>query len=140
MGSVAQRKNDAGQVTILVLGLAMVAFAATGLAVDGTRAFILRRSLQGTADSAATAAAATLDRNSLYEDGLSIDARSAESVARGMLQRRSLPDSTTVRLRVSATEVELTLRSEMPTSFLGLVGFDRVAVAVVAEAAPFASD
>lgn len=135
------RSGERGQVTVLVLGLALVAFAAAGLAVDGTRAFMLRRTLQNTADSAASAAAATLDRSSIYQgEGIDIDPRRAEESARAMLERRALPRETTVQIRVTTEEVDLIIRSEMPTSFLGLLGLDRVPVAVTAEAAPFASD
>jgi uncharacterized membrane protein len=55
-------RGEHGQTTVLVVGLALVVFAVTGLAVDGTRAFLLRRTLQNVADASAVAAAGEISR------------------------------------------------------------------------------
>lgn len=135
------RSDESGQVLVLVVGLALVAFASAGLAVDGTRAFLLRRSLQNSADAAATAAASTIDEATIYSSGsVALDADRARLVALNMLQRRRLPQGTDLDLEVTVDGVSLGLTSRLPTSFLGLVGLDSVPVAVVSEAAPFTSE
>jgi len=45
-----RRADETGQVIVLALGLTLVAFAVAGIAVDGTRVFLARRSLQNLAD------------------------------------------------------------------------------------------
>jgi hypothetical protein len=129
--------NERGQVTVLVLGMALLAFAVAGLAVDGTRAWLQRRTLQNAADAAALAGAGELDRASYYASGgraLALDAGASERVALRWLSHRPLE----ARAAVSATEerVIVELRSEVPTSFLALVGVHSIPVAVRADAAP----
>ena len=43
--------SERGQVTVMALGLALMSLVMAGLAVDGTKAFLLRRTLQNAADS-----------------------------------------------------------------------------------------
>jgi hypothetical protein len=59
--------DERGQIAVLALGLALVVFAIAGLAVDGTRAFLARRSLQNLADAAALAGAGELDTDVLQD-------------------------------------------------------------------------
>ncbi len=130
-------RADEGQVTVLVLGLALLAFAVAGLAVDGTKAWILRRGLQNAADAAALAGAGELDRVGYYRSGgadVALDPDASRRVARTFLARRGLD----VRSSVTATEarVVVALHGEVSTTFLRLIGIDRLAVAAVADAAP----
>src|SRR5687768_11090793 len=60
---------ETGSTSVLVLGLALVVFSIAGLAVDGTRAFIYRRSLQNSADGAVLAAASEIDTDVYYATG-----------------------------------------------------------------------
>ena len=131
-------RAERGQVTVMALGLALVAFAVAGLATDGTRAFLLRRTLQNAADSAALAGASELDTDLYYSSGgreTVLDPARARVVALEWLGRRDL----TARPAIAATptEVSVSLRDELRTAFLGLVGIDRIPVAVIATARPF---
>ena len=130
-------RAERGQVSVLVLGLALVVFAVAGLAVDGTRAFIFRRSLQNAADAAAIAAASELDRAAYYSSGgvrLELEAASARRVAEGWLNRRGIEARTSIG--VSGGEVRILLADELRTSWLGLVGIEEIPVAVQAAARP----
>ena len=123
----------------MALGLALVAFAVAGLASDGARAWILRRTLQNAADSAALAAAGELDRGVLYASGgrkIILDPVAARGIARAWLARRSL--DARAAFRIEPARVTVVLRDDMPTSWLGLVGIDSIPVAVTARAAPVA--
>jgi Putative Flp pilus-assembly TadE/G-like len=131
--------RERGQVTIMALGLALVAFAVAGLASDGARAWILRRTLQNAADSAALAAAGELDRGTLYGSGgrrIVLDPVSARRVAGEWLARRGVDARAAVR--IEPTRVTVVLRDDMATSWLGLVGIESIPVAVTARAAPVA--
>lgn len=130
-------RSQSGQTTILVIGLALVAFAVAGLAIDGTRAFLFRRSMQNAADAAAVAAASEVDLNSLYASGggeVRLDAEAARRQAAGLLAARSLPARASVQ--ADARGVTIVLRARLETSFLGVVGLSHVPVAVEARAEP----
>jgi uncharacterized membrane protein len=129
--------SEGGQVTVMVLGLAIVTFAVAGLAIDGTRVFLARRTLQNAADASALAAASEIDRPALYRSagsGVVLDAGAARRVAAEWLDRRGLA----MRASISADEstVAVTLRSEVPTTVLGVVGVSTIGVAARAEAQP----
>jgi Flp pilus assembly protein TadG len=131
--------GERGQVTILVLGLALVVFAIAGLAVDGTRAFLARRSLQNGADAAALAGAAELDVETYYATGgrtVVLDEAAARRTAAGWLGRRGLPAR--VQITTEPGRIGVVVRSHTPTSFLGLVGVRAIPVAAEAHAAPLA--
>ena len=130
-------RSEAGQVTVLVLGLALVTFAVGGLAVDGTRAFLLRRTLQNAADGASLAAASEIDTTSYYESGgtrIELALGPARRTAERWLGLRGI--RARVAIDVRPDSISIVLRSEMPTSFLGLVGVDRVPVAASARSEP----
>ena len=132
-----RRQDERGQVTILVLGMALLAFAVAGLAVDGTRAWLYRRTLQNAADAAALAGAGELDRAAYYASGgrlIALDDGASERVAARWLSARGIE----ARASVASSEerVVVELRGEVPTSFLGLVGIRTLGVAVRADAAP----
>jgi hypothetical protein len=131
--------DDRGQVTVLVMGLALLCFAIAGLAVDGTRVFLARRSLQSAADAAATAAASELDTSIYYGSGgrrVVLDVRAARVTAARWLDRRGVDAHASIA--ASSRSVGVALRGDVPTSWLGLVGVDRIPVAVVARSRPLA--
>jgi Flp pilus assembly protein TadG len=133
--------DQRGQAAVLAIGLALVTFMVAGLAVDGTRAFIYRRTLQNAADGAALAAASEIDKNRYYSSGgkrVILDGRAARETAIRLLSRRGLD----VRASVVAgsDSVELVVRGEIPTMFLALAGIREVPVAVAARAEPFAGE
>lgn len=129
--------EERGQVTVLVLGMALLAFAITGLAVDGTRAWLLRRSLQNAADAAALAGAGEIDRAAYYSSGgavVQLDPQSGETVAFRWLQQRGIDAASAVSADEERVEVEM--RASLDTTFLALVGVRSLEVAVEADAAP----
>jgi hypothetical protein len=129
--------DESGQVTVLVVGMAMVVLAVSGLAIDGTRAFLERRALQNVADGAALAAADQLDRQGFYEDGgdqVTLDAEGARLVAREWLERSGR--GVRAEVVVDDPNVRVLLRSEIRTQFLRLVGIDAIPVAVASHARP----
>ena len=132
-------RDERGQITILVVGMVMIVFSVIGLTVDGTRAFLHRRTLQSAADAAALAGASELDRDRYYVSrgrAIQIDPDAARRAARRWLDLRSLPAE--AGISASASRVTVTLRSEISTLFLRLVGVTRVPVAAEAASAPAA--
>lgn len=132
--------NQRGQATVLVLGMTMVVFGIVGVAVDGTKAFIARRSLQTMADAAALAGAGELDADRYYMSrgrAAVIDPDAAASAARRWLRFRGLQADADVH--VADETVTVTLRGEVPTLFLRVVGVDRLPVAVQAASSPSSS-
>lgn len=129
--------DQSGQVTTLVVGMALVVFSVAGLAIDGTRAFLERRALQNLADGAALAAADQVDRRAFYEGGgeeLHLDASAARRVVNDWLRRAGR----TVRAEVLIEDsvVEVSLRSEVRAQFLRLIGIDLIPVSAVSHARP----
>ena len=134
-------RDERGSMAVLTIGLTLVVFAVAGLAIDGTQAFIARRSLQSAADGAAVAAAAQLDTSIYYRSGGSIvrlNTRRAESAAVRLLARRGI--DATVRLRSDEDGIELGLVSEIRTTWLRLVGIEAIPVSATARAEPFPQD
>ena len=132
-------RGESGQVAVLVLGLALVCFAIAGLAVDGTRVFLARRTLQNAADAAATAGAGQLDRRGYYRSGgrsVDLDPEAARRTAARWLAARGVTSDAAIDS--DATSVTVLLRDEVATSWLGLVGIREIPVAVVARSRPIA--
>jgi Flp pilus assembly protein TadG len=129
-------EDESGQVAVLVLGLALVVMA---VAVDGTRAFLARRTLQNAADAAALAGAAELDETTVYASGgrtLVLDPQAARAVAADWLARRGL--RVDARMAADRARVEVTLRDRVRTTFLALIGLSTLPVAADASAEPIA--
>ena len=129
--------RETGSASVLVVGLALVTFAISGVAVDGTRALLFRRSLQNVCDAVALSASSQLDESRYYRSGgdaVRLDPGAARAVAARAAALRGLD----ARLSVSTngSRVEVVLRGEVATTFLGLVGIDSIPVAASATASP----
>lgn len=132
-------RSESGQVTILILGLALVCMAIAGIAVDGTRAFLYRRTLQSAADASALAGAAEIDRATYYSTGgraVALERDRATRAAQRWLQARGLPVDASIE--AGSDVVRVGLRGEISTTFLNLVGVRRLPVAVQSVAEPVA--
>jgi Flp pilus assembly protein TadG len=130
-------RDEAGQITVFVVGIALVCFAVAGIAVDGTRAWLYRRTLQNAADSSALAGAAELDVSDYYEGGgdrADIDLGAARRVAARWVADAGLDVQSGYAIDESGVLVGL--RGRVPTTFLGLIGVDSLPVAVEARAEP----
>jgi len=133
--------SERGQVTILALGLALVSLAMAGLAVDGTKAFLLRRTLQNAADSASLAGAGEIDGDSYYgSDGKTIELLPEEAArtARRLLTLRGI--EARMSFEVEEDDVSIVLRGSSDTLFLGLVGISEVPVAVESNASAISGE
>lgn len=133
------KRDEQGQTTIMVIGISMLVMAVLGLTVDGTRAFLYRRTLQSAADAAALAGAGELDRTGYYASrgrSIRLEEDSARRAAVRWLELRSLGARASVGS--SPTRVVVTLRGEVPTLFLRLIGIGLVPVAVDSASSPLA--
>jgi Flp pilus assembly protein TadG len=131
--------SQSGQVTILIVGLALVCMAIAGIAVDGTRAFLYRRTLQSAADASALAGAAEINLSRYYSTGgraVTLQLARARHAAARWLSARGLPAR--VRIDAEAGAVRVTLRGEVATTFLNLIGVGQLPVAVESVAEPIA--
>ncbi|CAN5346474.1 hypothetical protein BH20ACT22_BH20ACT22_09390 [soil metagenome] len=129
--------TQSGQLSILVLGLAMLLFAVAGVVVDGTRAFLFRRSLQNAADASALAGAGELDVDAYYETAgrvVILEPLAARRAALDWLARRSLPAEAAVAADPGGLRVRL--QGRIDTSFLALIGMQSIEVAAEAAAEP----
>lgn len=132
------RGDERGSVAVLVLGLALVCFAVAGLALDGTKVFLMRRALQNSADAAALSGANQIDVGSYYRSGgavVRLQPEVAERIAARSIAERGLPVSAGLLVHEGAVQVEL--RGEVPTTFLKLVGIRSIEVAARGTAEPF---
>lgn len=137
-----RNRSEVGNASILVLGLSMIAFSVAGIAIDGTRAFLFRRSLQNSADGAALAAASEIDRDSYYASGgraVSLDREAAASRADEWLSRRGLP-LTDAGIATADDGVRVVLHGEVSTTFLRVLGWDGIPVSAESTARPIPGD
>jgi hypothetical protein len=127
--------TDAGQAAILVIGLLLVAMAATGLAVDMARAFAERAALRSRADEAAVAATSAVDDAALDGGAVRIDPEDAARRAAAVLRRSGAGDAAaTTAVAADGRHVTVTVRRSVPTLFLRVVGIDRMDVGASATA------
>ena len=132
---------ERGQVTVMALGLALMSLVMAGLAVDGTKAFLLRRTLQNAADSASLAGAGEINRDALYRSGgktLDLSPEEALRTARRYLALRQI--DARVSFEMEEDDMSVVLRGSSETLFLGLVGISEVPVAVESNASAVAGD
>jgi len=102
------RHDEDGQVLILTVFLAVVLVGLVAVVVDASAAFLARRSLAGTADGAALAAAQEIDLPAYYRTGDLDLAGATETVA------TYVGDSATVdAVDVTGDTVTVTLRRHL---------------------------
>jgi hypothetical protein len=126
---------ERGQVTVMALGLALMSLVLAGLAVDGTKAFLLRRTLQNAADAAGLAGAGAIDSDEYYGSGgktIELSPEDAARTARRYLAFRAI--EARVSLEVEDDDVSVVLRGASGTLLLGLIGISEVPVAVESNA------
>lgn len=66
------KRDESGQVTVLIVGFALILLIAVGVVVDSSAAYLQRQSLDTLADGAALAGA-TLEGDESYDQGLGGD-------------------------------------------------------------------
>ena len=60
------RRDDAGQITLMIIGFVMIVVLAVGVVANASKAFVYRRSLASWADGAAIAAAQHVAEDAIY--------------------------------------------------------------------------
>ena len=136
-----RRSNESGYASILVLGFTLIAIGVAGVAIDGTRAFLYRQSIQNAADAAALAGASEVDRQSYYASSgrdLKLDPAAARSKAAEWLGLRGIDAA--IQIETSEDNVRVILRSQIDTTFLRVIGVGSVPVGVESLARPIAGD
>ena len=132
-------RDEKGQTTVLVLGIFLVVVGVVGFAVDGTRAFLMRRTLQNAVDAAALAGASELNRTTYYRSAgrrVELDSEASEQVAEAILDRRGIV--ATARISATKEAIQVEVRADLPSTFLRVIGVDSVPVGAVAVAEPLA--
>lgn len=124
-----------GQALICVALLLPLLLSIVGLALDGGIVFAARRQAQNAADAAARAGAQEIDVARYRDtDEVVLDNRWARYEARRYLAGLGERDAT---VDIAGNQVFVTVRREVPLSFLRLVGVASVGIEASAVAAPF---
>ncbi len=133
------RRDDAGQITLMIIGFVMIVVLAVGVVANASKAFVYRRSLASWADGAAIAAAQHVAEDAIYAGPLvgelpisehGAHAAVADYVARHGLTERFEEFETSVVVDPTATTVTVGFRVRMPFALAGDVG----GIAISAEA------
>jgi uncharacterized membrane protein len=110
---------EKGQITLLVIGFAVILLALIAVVVDASQVVLLRRSLSSLADGAALAAAQSLAEDALYSgravETLPLDPAGARSVVVAYLSQAGA-DVTLVDVAVAddTVSVAVAARADLP--------------------------
>lgn len=80
-------RDEAGQVTVLIVGFAVVLMLAVGVSVDASAAYLQRQGLDSLADGAALAGAQEVRGSAVYREGLGERAPLDTDRIRGVVAR-----------------------------------------------------
>jgi Flp pilus assembly protein TadG len=128
-------RAQSGQVIIWVAVMLPLFLSVIGLAIDGAIVFSQRRELQNVADSAARAGAMQVDQNIYRESSgmnLVLDVGAARQVTAEYLASQASEIGASIDAEPRRVVVQV--RREISTSFLTLVGIDRVEITASASA------
>ena len=129
-------RDQQGHVTVLVLGVCLVCLMVGGLAFDGMRLLLERRSLQSLADAAARAGASRIDLDAVYAHGGSIVPLNEKDA---LVRVREMLKSSRVRgisVSIDDVTVSVELRGLVEPTFLRMVGVRSLPVRASSAAAP----
>ncbi len=133
--STSHPRASRGQALIWVALLLPLLLSIVGLALAGGIVFAARRQAQNAADAAARAGAQEIDVARYRDtDEVVLDNRWARYEARRYLAGLGASDAT---VDIAGNQVFVTVRREVPLSFLRLVGVASVRIEASAVAAPF---
>jgi hypothetical protein len=126
--------EDRGQALLLLIGLAAILVALTGVVADASRLFLYRRALVSAADGAATAAVQALDEAVVYRDpgvfrrgALPLDASAARGAVQRYVQNAGITSQfdafsiQSVGLSPDGTAITVTLSARVGLPFPGIV-------------------
>lgn len=104
-----RRGRERGQLTILIIGLTVIALLGVAVVVNASNAFLQRRSLASWADGAVVEAAQAIDHRQIYAGSSSARLPLSESAARdavgAYVARHGLADRFT-RFRVTSVDMD----------------------------------
>ncbi len=121
--------DEGGQITVLIIGFALVLLMAVGVTVDASAAYLQRESLASLADGASLAAADQVQGAGVYGGGLAerapVDAETARTtVAAYLTDVGAMSDHPGLSARVEVVEgrviVRLTAPLDLPLTVRGL--------------------
>lgn len=134
-GKVGGDGARSGQALLWVVIMLPLFLAIVGLAIDGGTLFAERRRAQNAADAAARVGAQQIDIPHYRATGeIALDRSMARYVARQYTEGLGKIDAT---VDTAGTEVIVTVRRDVPLSFLKLVGLSSVSIGATAVAQPF---
>lgn len=123
--------GNRGQVTGMVVVLAVALLALGALVFDGAQILAARREANNLARQSARAGAQQLDADTARSGTFTLDAAAAEQAARQFLAGRGVtPEAVTV----TGDRVEVTVALIQPTPLLALMGIDSEVVTATAAA------
>jgi Flp pilus assembly protein TadG len=126
--------DEAGSVSIFVIGMVVVLLALTGLVVDGGRAINARATVTDDAEQAARAGANEIDEGTLRASGeVVIDEGAARSAIASFVGARNYPAGST-RIAFDDREVQVTIENDVDTALLALINIDSFHVSGTATA------
>jgi Putative Flp pilus-assembly TadE/G-like len=120
------RRREGGQITLLIIGFAIIGLLLVTVIANASKAFLWRRSISAWADAAALAASQSVGEGQVYETGLTttlpVSEQDAVAAVDAFVTENRLADRFP-RLRrevaVDPTEgtIEVTLATSMPLAF-----------------------
>mgnify|MGYP001817412203 FL=1 len=117
-------KTEGGQITLLVIGFAVILLALVAVVVDASQVVLLRRSLSSLADGAALTAAQSLAEGALYSgqaaETLPLDPAGARSAVSAYLSQAGA-DVVLVEVTVADDTVSVALAARADLPLIGTV-------------------
>lgn len=135
-----RRVEETGQVTVLIIGFALVLLLAVGVTVDASAAYLQRESLATLADGAALAAADQVQGSPAYDGGLGalapVDVRTARaSVAEHLRATDAQRDHPGLVAEVSVVDDRVLVRLRAPLDLpLTVQGLTATSVSAIGSA------
>jgi len=138
-------RPESGQITVLVIGFAVILLGLVAVVVDASEVVLLRRSLSSLADGAALAAAQSVAEEPLYRgevgEVVPLDPAQAHRAAAGYLQRAGAARHDGFQLqqvrvdpRTQRVSVVLSARADLPLVGSVTAAFDGTQVVASASA------
>jgi len=117
---------DRGSLSLLTIGLALIALLLIGVVTDASRLWLAKRGLASAADSAALAGTRALDRDRYYASGpgdtLPLSPSGVRAAVRSHLKSARLDDVRATAISTDGTTVTVTLATRVELVFAGRLG------------------
>ena len=132
-------RGEHGSVAGMLIIVLFISLGFGGLAVDGTRLFLARRDLQALADSAALAAASSLDEaqfRATAGDQVRLEPQIARFAAAAVVVTSPWPADGRGSVEVVGDRVTVHLERPVRLTFLGILGLGSQVIGAKASASP----